>query len=91
MALPGFTIETHLLRPGFVSKVSTRLLSFLFALWPVAAFFKWWLVRRRIRPGHCRHCSYNLTGNISGVCPECGTRIGIPRAETKTRELPGGE
>ena len=23
----------------------------------------------------CRNCSYNLTGNISGICPECGTRI----------------
>jgi hypothetical protein len=24
----------------------------------------------------CRKCGYNLTGNVSGVCPECGTRIG---------------
>ena len=23
-------------------------------------------------PGHCRHCGYNLTGNVSGRCPECG-------------------
>ena len=23
----------------------------------------------------CRNCGYNLTGNTSGVCPECGTRI----------------
>ena len=22
----------------------------------------------------CQNCSYNLTGNISGVCPECGER-----------------
>ncbi len=21
----------------------------------------------------CRHCGYNLTGNVSGRCPECGT------------------
>lgn len=21
----------------------------------------------------CRRCGYNLTGNISGICPECGT------------------
>ncbi len=28
--------------------------------------------RRRIPPGHCRRCGYNLTGNVSGVCPECG-------------------
>lgn len=31
---------------------------------------------RRIRlPGHCRKCGYNLSGNVSGVCPECGTAI----------------
>jgi len=27
--------------------------------------------RRRVR-GLCIHCGYNLTGNVSGVCPECG-------------------
>lgn len=33
-----------------------------------------WLWRRdrRIEPGYCG-CGYNLTGNVSGVCPECGT------------------
>ncbi len=27
-----------------------------------------------IKPGHCR-CGYNLTGNQSGVCPECGVEV----------------
>ena len=31
--------------------------------------------RQRIPPGHCKACRYNLTGNVSGVCPECGVRI----------------
>jgi hypothetical protein len=31
--------------------------------------------RRRYR-GCCASCGYNLTGNTSGVCPECGTSIG---------------
>jgi hypothetical protein len=22
--------------------------------------------------GHCWHCGYDLTGNVSGRCPECG-------------------
>ena len=25
--------------------------------------------------GHCQECGYNLRGNVSGVCPECGTKI----------------
>jgi hypothetical protein len=24
--------------------------------------------------GHCLHCGYDLTGNVSGACPECGVR-----------------
>ncbi len=31
-----------------------------------------WHRRRR---GCCAICAYNLTGNISGVCPECGADI----------------
>ena len=31
---------------------------------------------RRIPPGHCKTCRYDLTGNISGVCPECGIGTG---------------
>lgn len=32
---------------------------------------------RRPRPDYpaCPTCSYNLTGNVSGLCPECGTPI----------------
>jgi hypothetical protein len=30
--------------------------------------------RRRLR-GCCRRCGYDLTGNVSGRCPECGTAI----------------
>jgi len=37
----------------------------------------------RVRRGICRGCGYNLTGNTSGVCPECGlivaSRKGIER------------
>lgn len=37
------------------------------------------LIRRRLRAaravaGQCRSCGYDLKGNLSGVCPECGTR-----------------
>ena len=37
--------------------------------------FLWWRDRRCIREGFCRKCGYDLTGNVSGRCPECGTEI----------------
>jgi hypothetical protein len=43
-----------------------------------------WLHARRVFPEHCcPSCGYNLTGNVSGVCPECGTPI--------PDERPGGQ
>jgi hypothetical protein len=38
------------------------------------------IVYRRLKrpsppPGCCRECGYDLTGNVSGICPECGTPI----------------
>jgi hypothetical protein len=27
------------------------------------------------RPGTCVNCGYELAGNVSGVCPECGARV----------------
>ncbi len=36
----------------------------------------------RYPPGHCRQCGYNLTGNVSGVCPECGNPC---RAEARAK------
>jgi hypothetical protein len=34
-------------------------------------------LRRRAIGGHaeCARCGYNLTGNVSGVCPECGEKL----------------
>jgi hypothetical protein len=31
--------------------------------------------RQRITPGLCPVCDYDLTGNSSGACPECGERV----------------
>jgi hypothetical protein len=36
-----------------------------------------WRERRRSQ-GRCVCCGYSLRGNVSGVCPECGTRISHP-------------
>jgi hypothetical protein len=36
----------------------------------------WWRDRRiPSPPGHCQKCGYNLTGNMSGTCPECGEKV----------------
>ena len=43
----------------------------------------WWQEARRIPPGHCRQCRYDLTGNVSGRCPECGTPV-APAPESAT-------
>lgn len=37
--------------------------------------FLWWH-GSRVLPGHCRGCGYDLTGNVSGRCPECGQQVG---------------
>lgn len=29
-------------------------------------------------PGHCTTCGYNLTGNVSGKCSECGEPVPAP-------------
>ncbi len=31
--------------------------------------------RARYRPGFCQECGYDLTGNVSGICPECGSPL----------------
>lgn len=31
--------------------------------------------RRALAHGFCNSCGYNLTGNLSGICPECGKPV----------------
>ncbi len=53
------------------------LLPFLaFTLYPTIAFIRGPLRRwRRPRKGLCQKCGYNLTGNVTGTCSECGSPI----------------
>lgn len=43
-----------------------------FAALVAALTLCWWTVPPVQPLGHCRKCGYNLTGNVSGQCPECG-------------------
>jgi hypothetical protein len=50
-------------------------------VWSLAfRFAQAFVDRRRCRSnlrrlGHCQTCGYDLTGNQSGVCPECGALV----------------
>jgi hypothetical protein len=58
-----------------------------FPIWPIAVccgllpalstlrIARAWVKRRKTMRGLCAGCSYNLAGNISGVCPECGASV----------------
>lgn len=42
----------------------------------VGYVFAWAYVRQLPKdPKFCRRCEYDLTGNVSLVCPECGTPV----------------
>jgi hypothetical protein len=63
------------------------------SIWTIGALlsFPAWRVLKRVRDrlragrlrdrGLCPSCTYDLTGNVSGVCPECGTSIPERSAE----------
>ena len=57
-------------------RTPTWTVSTIFAAYPMLAFFRGPLRRwRRRRRGLCIRCGYNLEGNVSGVCPECGAEV----------------
>ena len=61
---------------GFVGKHAGVKYFAIPLLWPclIIAIPTGMLFWRDCRPpkGHCQNCGYNLTGNVSGRCPECG-------------------
>ena len=48
----------------------------ILALLAVPTGLVWWLDRRKLDDRFCSKCKYDLTGNVSGICPECGEAIG---------------
>jgi hypothetical protein len=65
--------------------VHLGLVAVLLALFPVISLIRGPLRRsRRRRRGRCLVCGYDLRGNVSGVCPECGEAV--PRERTEQGE-----
>lgn len=72
----------------FWTKYNLGVLEFLAAFAPFAIMYQ--LELHRLReivktelPGYCDRCGYDLRGNASGICPECGAQI-----PPKQKELP---
>lgn len=76
IAFPGIKWTTYLFFGARYNSltISLWLLLPLFAAYPLLAFTRGPLRHHhRRRRGLCPQCGYNLTGNESGRCPECGT------------------
>jgi hypothetical protein len=59
--------------------IPTWLLALAFGLLPgirlARAANRYRLAQQSWRKGKCLTCGYDLTGNVSGTCPECGTAV----------------
>ena len=68
-------------QPGMAQIAMLRVPLWLVGVIPLSVATPLWLRQwRRLRlPAGCCPCGYNLTGNVSGRCPECGRLV--PAAE----------
>ena len=79
MLLTKFARNPPLVAPLASRSMRLYLIFILTAALPTAWLTSVLLVvrrdNRRRRTGLCLACGYSLTGNFSGVCPECGTPV----------------
>jgi hypothetical protein len=81
MKLSGGSREYYELSFGGVSNVhdygSCMAANEVVPLWapliPLSIAAMWLWNKESVPPGHCQRCGYDLTGNVSGRCPECGS------------------
>ena len=84
---PGFSWESETVTTttaGGFGYIAQPVQVYWFPAWLIVIVFAcpipFWLMqfwRSRRERGSCRQCGYSLTGNTSGVCPECGTALKI--------------
>ena len=61
---------------GFTFSSNQRIAYFpLYMLLPPLVLAAWFLRVPKYAFSACQRCGYNLTGNVSGRCPECGKRV----------------
>ncbi len=69
--LGSFSLSNSVYSIGGVSLwFPALILAILPAIWLLK-----WNKRRKLGPNACSSCGYYLTGNTSGVCPECGLAL----------------
>ena len=74
---PGVPIFSETILTTSALTVPLWFLCTLTAILPAIWLWRYRRDRRARRDGmpHCVYCDYNLTGNVSGICPECGTPV----------------
>jgi len=77
----GVLYHVHLRPVWYRMQLSHWFLTLIFAILPAIWLFKW-NKRRKLDPNACPACGYDLTGNESGVCPECGVALNTEAAQT---------
>ncbi|MHC4065841.1 MAG: RING finger protein [Planctomycetota bacterium] len=72
---PGWGVSTSSPSGSWHIRFPLVFLIPFFAAYPALVVYRGARRRRRRKRGLCKSCKYDLTGNESGVCPECGTPI----------------
>lgn len=68
-ALNPWWYPEYVAGPGWKRYVLPLWIPLLLAAIPTT--WAWWR-KRRYPVGHCQGCGYDLTGNVTGICSECG-------------------
>lgn len=69
----GLTIPTYLRFDTGTFKYTSVICPIWLPAWLLGIVLWIQAKRRAVQKGCCIVCGYNLTGNVSGRCPECGT------------------
>lgn len=81
---PGFRLLTRQYMPAMDDIYLPLWLPLVMIAIPTVLL--WWRDRKRPH-GYCP-CGYDLTGNVTGVCPECGQAVRLDRGSRTCRSPP---